>query len=209
MFSVSEIRPYPLFSRKVPEKHMFWIFTAPSSVNIIFFYLPNQWCLVPWQRQSRAGYFEMRLRNTLPLAPITLHSQGGLPGSSALLVLTFRPTWINETSCGGMPESHSDSPRSSHLALTSCTCRGFAGSLKLFETLPDFSTCRWDKVRSKYQHELITWSLFSNVYSRHSASLEQNSETKRHSLMKFVKQHWITEVVPFIIASDLLITFSH
>lgn len=158
MFSVSEIRPYPLFSRKVPEKHMFWIFTAPSSVNIIFFYLPNQWCLVPWQRQSRAGYFEMRLWNTLPLAPITLHSQGGLPGSSALLVLTFRPTWINETSCGGMPESHSDSPRSSHLALTSCTCRGFAVSLKLFETLPDFSTCRWDTSTTEQGSvQISTW----------------------------------------------------
>lgn len=41
---------------------------------------------------------------------------GGLPGSSVLLVLTFRPTWINETSCGGTPEFHSSNPHSSHLA---------------------------------------------------------------------------------------------
>lgn len=36
---------------------------------------------------------------------------------SALLLLTFRPTWINETSCGGS-ESHSSPPATSHLAPT-------------------------------------------------------------------------------------------
>ena len=147
------------FQGKSPKKHLFWIFTAPSSVDIIFFYLPNQWCLVPWQRQSRAGYFETRLWNTLPLAPIALHSQGGLPGSSALLVLTFRPAWINETSCGGMPESHSDSPRSSHLAWTSRTRRGFLQALwntvSLISPRADETCLLWNTIQSEYQNKLI------------------------------------------------------
>lgn len=55
--------------------------------------------------ESSRLYFEMRLWKHTAFSPHHPALSGALPGSSALLVLTFRLTWINETSYGGMSEA--------------------------------------------------------------------------------------------------------
>lgn len=77
---------------------------------------------------------------------ITLHSQGGLPGSSALLVLTFRSPWINETSCGGMTEFHSSNLHSSHLAHAIYSLMGTRGLWDIFRWISP-----WEDLQSKAQ----------------------------------------------------------
>lgn len=82
--------------------------------------------------ESSRLYFEMRLWKHTAFSPHHPALSGALPGSSALLVLTFRPTWINETSYGGMSEAPPPPQQ-----LTFC---------RLFETLLARDVRVWDKI---------------------------------------------------------------
>lgn len=99
------MNPNPLCSGKSTE-NLYSTFICGHSIPLA----SESMTSCPLTASESSGLFWVEAVEHAAFSPHHPALSGGLPGSSALLVLTFRPTWINETSCGGTPEFHSSNP---------------------------------------------------------------------------------------------------